>query len=116
MTIYIHEIYMLNRFLMVPCFENHQFDEFLSFYFGNIDFLKKERKKGTTIITIRVWGHGGGGKLKSSNDDEGTRRREKRRPNNKMLWESIGCHSTWLAQNAVLSSFTHCFCLMFVFV
>ena len=36
MTIYIHEIYMLNRFLMVPCFENHKFDEFLAFYFGKI--------------------------------------------------------------------------------
>ena len=35
-TIYIHEIDMLNRFLMVPCFENHQFYEFLSFYFKKI--------------------------------------------------------------------------------
>ena len=32
-TIYKHEIDTLMRFLMVPCVENHQFDEFLSFYF-----------------------------------------------------------------------------------
>ena len=44
MTIHIHEIYMLNRFLMVPCFENHQFNEFLSFYFGKIGNFKKIQK------------------------------------------------------------------------
>ena len=45
-TIYIHEIYMLNRFLMVPCFENHQFDEFLKVYFGtNRKFRKFPKRK-----------------------------------------------------------------------
>ena len=35
---------MLNRFLMVPCFENHLFDEFLSFYFGKIGNFENFQK------------------------------------------------------------------------
>ena len=44
MTIHIHEIYMLNRFLMVPGSQNHQFDEFLSFYFGKIGNFERQIK------------------------------------------------------------------------
>ena len=44
MTIYIHEIYMLNRFLMVPCFENHQFDEFLMFYLKKTEISDKNTR------------------------------------------------------------------------
>ncbi len=43
-TIYKHEIDMLMRFLMVPCFENHQFDEFLSFYFKKSEISKIFKK------------------------------------------------------------------------
>ena len=43
-AIYIHEIYMLNRFLMVPGSENHQFDEFLSCYFGKIGNFERQIK------------------------------------------------------------------------
>ena len=38
--IYIYEIYMLNRFLMVPGSQNHKFDEFLKVYFGKIEVFE----------------------------------------------------------------------------
>ena len=36
-TIHMHEIDMLMHLFMVPGFENHQIDEFLTFYFKQIE-------------------------------------------------------------------------------
>ena len=44
-TIYMHEIDMLMRFLMVPCSENRCFDEFVTFYFSTKSTFSKMLKQ-----------------------------------------------------------------------